>query len=71
MNRRYSFLTPEERAAREVRIQNLKAAYANPEKLRQSIDHLSTHMADIIVKEVRNTHREKGTYRVERESKRG
>jgi hypothetical protein len=70
MNRRYSFLNDEERAAREVRIQNLKAAYANPEKLKTAIDHLSTHMADIIVKEVRDTHRAKGTYRVERERKR-
>lgn len=47
MNHR--FFNEDEKRARAVRVENLKAAYANPEKLRQGVQGLSEKMAQLVI----------------------
>lgn len=47
MNHR--FFNEDEKRARAVKVENLKAAYANPEKLRQGVQGLSAKMAELVI----------------------
>lgn len=47
MNHR--FFNEDEKRERAVRVENLKAAYANPEKLRQGVQGLAENMAELVI----------------------
>jgi hypothetical protein len=53
----HRWYTEEEKRERAVKVENLKAHYANPEKLREGIDAMADKMAGMIID---------GTFKVKR-----